>query len=171
MRSACIRRTSTMSVYFLLLTTVEQNGFYMITPLPPHLWPKRFTLVACSEFEICLSFPQYLLPWSAKLNYFACEMNVLITDSNHAYPHLVTSYNVFLPQQTYHINHSYSCNVYRRYNYLMPAGDSKKRTGFNTNERNPRFIPSPVLISQLSGWVHKVLIAPCLKVSWLLAIT
>jgi len=55
--------------------------------------------------------------------------------------------------------------------YSTPVGESKKRTGFNINERSVRFIPLPVLISQSSGRVHKVLTAPCLKDSWLLAIT
>ena len=43
--------------------------------------------------------------------------------------------------------------------YLTPVEDSKKRTGFYTNERSLRFIPSPILISQSSGRVHKVLTA------------
>ena len=51
--------------------------------------------------------------------------------------------------------------------YSTPEGGSKKRTGFNINETSLRFVPSPVLISQSSGRVHKILTAPCLKVSWL----
>jgi len=47
MTSACIRITSTMSEYFLLLTTVEQNGFCMVPPAHTHTFMAKKIHTCC----------------------------------------------------------------------------------------------------------------------------
>jgi hypothetical protein len=90
-----MRYGKTLSEYFLLLTTAEQNGFCMVT-LSTFMAEKIHTRCPSSTWNIP-QFLMVLITMIAKLNHFTCEMNILLTESNQAHPHLVISYNVLLP--------------------------------------------------------------------------